>query len=168
MYYVCTFVLCMYVWMYVCMCVYVGVYVRMYMYVQGGSNMTGTDFFVTIIYKPLLVHVGLQRTPLRSHHIFSNVLEASWCPNCLASLIWAFRRGRNQLAPNRDCTADVSEGSISISGEFPLLFWPYGGVHCLEGKLPAFHLSSAWIGSFPSRLFPGGLSNKLHWLFWYL
>ena len=68
--------------------------------------------------------------------------------------------------PNRDCTADVSEGSISISGGFPLLFWPYGGVHCLEGRLPAFHLSSAWIGSFPSRLLPGGLSNKLHWLFW--
>jgi len=43
--------------------------------------MTGTDFlFVTIIAKPLLAHVRLQRTPLRSQHIFSNVLEASWCP----------------------------------------------------------------------------------------
>jgi len=33
--------------------------------VQGGSNMTGTDFFfVTIIDKHLLAHVSLQRTPL--------------------------------------------------------------------------------------------------------
>jgi hypothetical protein len=62
---------------------------------------------------------------------------------CLASLIWAFQTGRNHLGPNQDCMADVSEGSISISGGFPLLFWPYGGVHCLEGRLPAFHLSSA-------------------------
>jgi hypothetical protein len=30
---------CMYEFLYVCMCVYV-------LYVQGGSNMTGTDFFV--------------------------------------------------------------------------------------------------------------------------
>ena len=46
--------------------------------IQGGSNMTGTEFFfVTIIDKHLLAHVSLQRTPLRSQHIFSNVLEAS-------------------------------------------------------------------------------------------
>jgi hypothetical protein len=46
--------------------------------VQGGSNMTGTDFFLkTIIAIHLLAHVSLQRTPLRSQHIFSNVLEAS-------------------------------------------------------------------------------------------
>jgi len=46
--------------------------------VQGGSNMTGTDFFfVTIIDKHLLAHVSLQRTPFQSQHIFSNVLEAS-------------------------------------------------------------------------------------------
>ena len=47
--------------------------------VQGGSNMTGTDFFffVTINDKHLLAHVSLQHTPLRSQHIFSNVLEAS-------------------------------------------------------------------------------------------
>jgi len=152
----------------------------------------GLIFFLTIIAKHVLAHVSLQRTPLPSQHIFSNVLEASWCPfkkrlvvggvstpeqsgwwrrpqtACLASLIWALRTGRNQLGPNRDCTADVSEGSISISAGFPLLFWPYGGVHCLEVRLPAFHLSSAWIGSFPSRLLPGGLSNKLHWLFWHL
>ena len=33
--------------------------------------MTGTDFFfVTIIAKHLLAHVSLQRTPLRSQHIF--------------------------------------------------------------------------------------------------
>jgi hypothetical protein len=44
---------------------------------QGGSNMTGTFFFLTIISKHLLAHVSLQRTPLRSEHIFSNVLEAS-------------------------------------------------------------------------------------------
>ena len=32
---------------------------------QGGSNMTGTDFFfVTKIGKHLLAHVSLQRTPL--------------------------------------------------------------------------------------------------------
>ena len=42
--------------------------------------MNGTDFFVTIIAKHLVAHVSLQRTPLRSQHIFSNVLEASWCP----------------------------------------------------------------------------------------
>ena len=121
-------------------------------YLQGGSNMTGTDFFfVTIIAKHLLAHVSLQRTPLRSQHIFSNFLEASWCPfqkrhvvggvstpeqsgwrcrcpqtACLASLIWAFRTGRNHLGPNRDYTADVSEGSISISGWFPLLFSVWG------------------------------------------
>jgi hypothetical protein len=48
-------------------------------YVQGGSNMTGTDFFFlkTIIAKHLLAHVSLQHTPLRSQHIFSYVLEAS-------------------------------------------------------------------------------------------
>jgi hypothetical protein len=47
--------------------------------IQGGSNMTRTDFFFlkTIIAKHLLAHVSLQRTPLRSQHIFSNVLEAS-------------------------------------------------------------------------------------------
>ena len=40
--------------------------------------MTDTDFFLkTIIAKHLLAHVNLQRTPLRSQHIFSNVLEAS-------------------------------------------------------------------------------------------
>jgi hypothetical protein len=39
--------------------------------------MTGIDFFKTIIAKHLLAHVSLQRTPLRSQHIFSNVLEAS-------------------------------------------------------------------------------------------
>jgi len=32
--------------------------------------MTGTDFFVTIIAIHLLAHVSLQRTPLRSQHIF--------------------------------------------------------------------------------------------------
>ena len=37
-------------------------------------------FFKTIIAKHLLAHVSLQRTPLRSQHIFSNVLEASWYP----------------------------------------------------------------------------------------
>ena len=37
-------------------------------------------FFLTIITKHLLAHVSLQRTPLRSQHNFSNVLEASWCP----------------------------------------------------------------------------------------
>jgi len=47
--------------------------------VQGGTNMTGTDIFFlkTIIAKHSLAHVSLQRTPLRSQHIFSNVLEAS-------------------------------------------------------------------------------------------
>jgi hypothetical protein len=35
-------------------------------------------FLKTIIAKHLLAHVSLQRTPLRSQHIFSNVLEASW------------------------------------------------------------------------------------------
>jgi len=46
--------------------------------VQGGSNMTGTDFFFkTIITKHLLAHVSLQRTPLRNQHNFSNILEAS-------------------------------------------------------------------------------------------
>jgi hypothetical protein len=42
----------------------------------------GLIFFVlkTIIAKHLLAHVSLQRTPLRSQHIFSNVLGASWCP----------------------------------------------------------------------------------------
>jgi hypothetical protein len=44
--------------------------------IQGGSNMTGTDFF-TVIAKHLHAHVSLQRTPLRSQHIFSNVVEAS-------------------------------------------------------------------------------------------
>ena len=48
------------------------------MQIQGGSNMTGTDFFLkTIIAKHLLAHVSLQRTPLQSQHIFSNILEAS-------------------------------------------------------------------------------------------
>jgi hypothetical protein len=37
-------------------------------------------FFLTVITKHLLAHVSLQRTPLRSQHIFSIVLEASWCP----------------------------------------------------------------------------------------
>jgi hypothetical protein len=48
-------------------------------YLHGGSNMTGTDFFFlkTIIAKHLIAHVSLQRTPLQSQHIFSNVLEAS-------------------------------------------------------------------------------------------
>ena len=47
-------------------------------HIQGGSNMTGTDFFfLTIITKHSLAHVSLQHTPLRSQHIFSNVLEAS-------------------------------------------------------------------------------------------
>ena len=45
---------------------------------QGGSNMTGTDFFLKIIIaKHLLAHVSLKPTPLQSQHIFSNVLEAS-------------------------------------------------------------------------------------------
>ena len=39
----------------------------------------GLIFFKTIITKHLLAHVSLQRTPLRSEHNFSNVLEASWC-----------------------------------------------------------------------------------------
>jgi hypothetical protein len=41
--------------------------------------MTGTDLKKknNIIAKHLLAHVSLQRTPLRSQHIFSNVLEAS-------------------------------------------------------------------------------------------
>jgi len=45
--YVCVCV-CMYVCVCVCMyaCMYVCVYLCMYMYVQGGSNMTGTDLYV--------------------------------------------------------------------------------------------------------------------------
>jgi len=47
------------------------------LFVQGGSHMTGTDFFIkTIITKHLLAHVSHQRTPLRSQHNFPNVLEA--------------------------------------------------------------------------------------------
>jgi hypothetical protein len=39
-------------------------------FVQFGSNMTGTDYFLkTIIAKHLLTHVSLQRTPLRSQHL---------------------------------------------------------------------------------------------------
>jgi hypothetical protein len=38
---------------------------------QGGSYMTGTDFFfLNHNYQTLLAHVSLQRTPLRSQHIF--------------------------------------------------------------------------------------------------
>ena len=94
--------------------------------------MTGTDFLCNHNCKHLLAHVSLQRTPLRSQHIFSIVLEESWCPfqkwlvvgivstpeqsglrrrcpqtACLASLKWAFQTVRNHLGPNRDCTADV-------------------------------------------------------------
>jgi len=39
-------------------------------FIQGGSNITGTDFFKTIIAKHSLAHVSLQRTSLRSQHIF--------------------------------------------------------------------------------------------------
>jgi hypothetical protein len=44
--------------------------------------MTGTDLKKKTIAKHLLAHVrlahvSLQRTPLRSQHIFTNVLEAS-------------------------------------------------------------------------------------------
>jgi hypothetical protein len=48
--------------------------------IQGGSNMTGTDFFFflkTIIAKHLLAHFSIQLNPLWSQHIFSSVLEAS-------------------------------------------------------------------------------------------
>ena len=48
-------------------------------FLQGGSNMTRTDFFLNHNYQTL-AHVSLQRTPLRSQHNFSNILEASWCP----------------------------------------------------------------------------------------
>jgi hypothetical protein len=54
------------------------IYYSLIVLVQGGSDMTGTDFFLkTIIAKHLLAHVSLQHTPLRSQHFFSNVLEAS-------------------------------------------------------------------------------------------
>ena len=44
---------------------------NMFRMLQGGSNMAGTDFFFkTIIAKHSLAHVSLQRTPLRSQHIF--------------------------------------------------------------------------------------------------
>jgi hypothetical protein len=46
--------------------------------IQGGSNMTRNDFFKTIIAKHL--HFPYTCTPLRNQHIFSNVLEPSWCP----------------------------------------------------------------------------------------
>jgi hypothetical protein len=82
--------------------------------IQGGSNMTGTDFFLqkNSIAKHLLARVNTFFPTFWKH------------PDAL------FKKGfwlaayplPNRSGPNWDCTSDVAEGSISSSGGCPLLF----------------------------------------------
>jgi len=95
---------------------------------QDGSNITGTDFFKTIIAKHSLAHVILQRTPLRSQHIFFQRSGSILMPFPKKRLVvgdvstprtvWmtTFRPLKFTADPNNSMGKRVSHGPVCLSG----------------------------------------------------
>jgi hypothetical protein len=84
------------------------------LYVQGGSNMTGSDCFT----KKHNCHVNLQRTPLRSQHIFSQRSGSILMPFSKNGFGWRGMQSRTvwmtALSANRmPCKSDLRLGAKS-------------------------------------------------------